>query len=267
MAGLPLSNLQFRQIGRVARSADATEDSAQFVIDFLQDTTVQIVALVNHNMSFGAHWTVEAANDVGFTDIVYSAEDDAWAAITGAEWVLDELEWGSDNFWLGTYSLDEIEGLTPLAFHILSSPVSARYWRIRISDASNEAGYVDVGRLFIGPAWVPEYSYEVGATFGYEDPTSIITSLGGAEYFDERDSYRVMRFTLPLLEPVDEGFAKALEITRRAGISGEVLVIPDQNDAANGQRRNFMGRLRQLNPLEQIRYDMSAMSFEIKEIK
>lgn len=266
-AGLPLSNMQFRQIGRVARSADASLESTQFVIDFLQDTTIQIAALVNHTVSFGGKWAVEAANNIEFTDVVYSAEGDAWSAVAGAEWVLDELEWESDNFWLGTYSLDEIEGLTPLAFHILPSPVNARYWRVRVFDTSNADGYVDIGRPFLGPAWSPGYSYEVGASFGYEDPTTVVTSLGGAEYFDERDSYRVMRFTLPLLDPADEGFAKALEITRRAGISGEILAIPDPDDIANGQRRNFMGRLRQLNPLEQIRYDMSSMSFEIKEIK
>jgi hypothetical protein len=267
IAALPLANLQFRQLGRVARSEDATEASTQFVIDFLQQVTVSLVALVNHNISFGGRWVIEAANEIEFSTFLYSASSDAWAALGGAEWVLDELEWESDNFWLGTYSLDEVEGLTPLAFHILPMPVAARFWRIRVIDTGNEDGHVDIGRAFIGPSWSPIYNMSFGASTGYEDPTVVDVAMGGAEYFDQRDPYRVMRFSLELLKTGDEGFAKVLEITRRAGTSGEVLVIPDADDLENAQRRNFLGRLRQLSPLEQNMQEYGSMTFEIKELK
>jgi hypothetical protein len=266
-AGLPLTNIQFRQLKRVARSADAAEASAQFRIDFLQQRAVRVVALVNHNISFGGRIVIEAANDGDFDTILYTANVDAWAALAGAEWELDELEWEADNFWLGTITLDELEGLTPLAVHILPNEVSARFWRVRIVDTGNGAGYIDVGRVFIGPAWQPRINYSFGSSLGYEDPTTVQTSLGGAEFFDERDPYRVMRFTLGFLDEATEGFAKVLEAQRQAGISGEVLTIPDPDDADNGARRNFLGRHLELDKLEQVFHETASNGFEIKELK
>lgn len=265
--GLPLSHLQFRQIGRVARTENASEAASQVVLDYLTPRPVRLISLINHNISFGGQIIYEAANDIDFTDLVYQETADAWAAIGGAEWVLDELEWEADNFWNGTFSLDEVEGLTSLAFHVLPVDISARYWRIRIKDSANDAGYIQIGRVFMGLAWSPQINMSYGASFGYEDPTSVETAIGGAEYFDQREPYRVLRFTLAHLREATEGFAKVLEIIRRAGVHGEILVIPDPADFENAQRRNFLGRLRQLSALEHAYFDTMSAAFELKEIK
>lgn len=266
-AGLPLAHLQFRQLGRVARTEDATLEATQFVVDFLARKTFRVLALVNHSISFAGRWIIEASDDSDFDTIIYTAIMDAWASLAGARWVASELAWHSNNFWRGTVSKDDAEGLTPIAFHIAPTDIQARYLRIRIIDTTNADGYVQIGRVFVGPAWTPRINYGYGAGLAYEDPTTVDTSLGGAEYFDEREPYRVMRFTLGFLDEKTEGFAKALDIVRRAGISGEILVIPDSDDKDNGQRRNFMGRMRQLSPLEQAIYQLNSMAFEIKELK
>lgn len=267
VSALPLANIQFRQLGRVARSADASESASQFTIDFLQQKNINLVALINHNISFGGRWVLELSNDAGFSPLLYTASIDAWAALGGADWVLDELEWEADNFWLGTYSLTDVAGLTPLAFHILPMGISARYCRVRVIDTGNEDGHIDIGRVFIGPSWSPGFNMSFGASTAYEDPTVVDTAMGGAEYFDQRDPFRVMRFTLALLKTDTEGFGKVLEITRRAGTSGEILVIPDADDLTNAQRRNFAGRLRVLSPFEQTLQEYGSMTFEIKELK
>jgi hypothetical protein len=266
-AGLPLAHLQFRQLGRVARTEDATLEATQFVVDFLSRKTFRVLALVNHSISFAGRWIVEASDDIEFDTIIYTATMDAWASLAGARWVASELSWRSNNFWRGTVSKEDAEGLTPIAFHIAPADIQARYLRIRIIDTTNADGYVQIGRVFVGPAWTPTVNYSYGGSLAYEDPTTVDTSLGGAEYFDERSPYRVMRFTLGFLDEKTEGFAKALDIVRRAGISGEILVIPDPDDKDNGQRRNFMGRLRQLSPLEQAMFQLNSMAFEIKELK
>ena len=119
------------------------------------------------------------------------------------------------------------------------------------------------------------YSFEIflqpvvnmswGASLSYEDPTVVATSLSGAEFFDEREPVPVMRFSLEHMTE-QEGFAKALELTRRAGISGEVFLIADPDDKEFSSQRNFLGRLRTLNPLEQARWQQTSMSFEIKRL-
>lgn len=266
-AGQPLASLQFRQIGRVARTEDASEDATQFAIDYLTPRPIRLIALVNHSISFGGRIVYEASDTISFDNLIYQATEDAWATLGAAEWVLDELEWEADNFWNGTYALDQIEGLTTLSYHVLPQEVSARFWRVRIIDTGNTDGYVEIGRVFMGAAWSPAFNMIYGASFGYEDPTSVDTAMGGAEYFDERAPFRVFRFRLALLETATEGYAQVLEMQRSAGVSGEVLVIPDPADRDNAQRLNFLGRLRQLSPLELTYPEYSGMSFEVKEIK
>ncbi|MBI1621508.1 hypothetical protein [Aquamicrobium zhengzhouense] len=269
-AGLPLDNLKDRLFSRVARSVDADPANTQFVVDYGRPQRLRILAFVAHNMSLSSRLTIEAAEDEAFTTIFYSAEVDVWTGMLSAEWNIDELEWENDNFWTGTYTAEDIEGFTAVSTHILPGSISARYWRFKIEDPQNDAGYVQIGRLFMGPAWQPRINYSWGAGLGYEIGTGVETALGGAEFFNVKEPVRVFRFSLDHMRD-DEGFGRALELVRRAGIHGEVFVVPDPTDAFQGLRRNFMGRIRQPSPLEQVTWanDGSAhsMSFEIKELR
>jgi len=105
-----------------------------------------------------------------------------------------------------------------------------------------------------------------GASLGYEDDTGVETAISGAESFDPREPIRATRFQLGYLSH-DEGYAQALELTRRAGIWKEVLVILNPIDATFGAVQSFVGRLRQLNPLEMVMHNYNSMAFEIKELR
>jgi len=104
-----------------------------------------------------------------------------------------------------------------------------------------------------------------GATFGFENLTTVGGVPGGAEHFNVFDPYRVMNFSIDYLDDT-EAFAKALDLMRRAGLDREVFVIPDP-DGPDLLRRSFMGRLRQLSPLEQVALGFHSVSFEVKEIQ
>lgn len=75
-----------------------------------------------------------------------------------------------------------------------------------------------------------------------------------------------MRFQLAYMEDF-EAFSQALELTRRAGTWREIFVIADPSDTQFGPVRNFMARLRQLSPLEQVAFQLNSMSFEVKELR
>lgn len=113
-------------------------------------------------------------------------------------------------------------------------------------------------------------NYSYGATLGFETSTGVEQSLSGAEFFDVREPVRVFRFILEHMKD-DEAYANFLEMTRRAGIHGEILVIPDPDQPLQAIRKNFIGRMRTLNPLEQTMWMddgvSNAMSFEIKELR
>lgn len=270
-ATLPLANLQNRLFSKVARSVDADPASTQFVMDYGTPQRLRIISLVAHNIGLQGRVRFEASTVSDFSSSVYdSGWVDVWTGLLTAEWNIDELEWENDNYWTGTYSAEEIRGFTAVSTHILPQPVSARYWRISIDDAANDAGFVQIGRLFMGPAWQPRINYSWGAGLGYETNTAVEVALGGTEFFDPREPVRIFRFTLEWMRD-DEGFGRALELMRRAGVHGEVFVVPDPSDPFQGLRRNFMGRFRQLSPLEQATWanggSAHTMAFEIKELR
>jgi hypothetical protein len=263
---LPLANLQDRALARVARSIDLDLSSTNLTIDLGRQRSIRILALIAHNLSFSGRIRIRASDNPGFATTVYDQTADAWPA-AGGDWNIAELEWETDNYWLGSYSQDETEGQTPIAASILAAPIQARYWRLDIIDLQNTAGFVDIGRVFIGDGFLtPTINYSYGATLGYEDATGVETALSGAEFFDPREPLRVMRFQLANMTDA-EGFTQALELTRRAGIWREVFVVADPSDLTFGAVRNFMGRLRTLSALEQAAFQLNTMSFEIKELR
>lgn len=195
------------------------------------------------------------------------AYDSAWVDVWPAGVIPTELlEWEDDNFWLGTLSAEARAGFQSPFILRLPAVTSARYWRVEIFDASNGDGYIQIGRLFMARGWTPTVNYAYGAGLGYDDPTPVDTSLSGAEFFDQRSKYRVMTFRLEYItEP--EAYSYALELQRLAGISGEVLVMPDGGENIGQQPlRSFVGRLRQLGQIGQPKPTAYTAPFEIKEL-
>lgn len=178
----------------------------------------------------------------------------------------DLLEWEDDNFWLGTLTQEQRAGYQSPFIHRLSQLITARYWRVEIYDTGNPAGYVQIGRLFMARGWTPSINYTYGASLGYQDPTPVETSLSGAEYFDIRSKFRVMQFELDYISDT-EAYNYALDLQRVAGISGEVLVMPDGGEDVGQQPlRSFVGRLRQIGPVTQPQPSAFSVKFEVKEL-
>lgn len=261
-ATLPRANLQNRTLGKVARSSDATTASTQFDADLGAAKTIRMLALVNHNCSLAAQVRVRGASDAAFTAQVY---DSGWADVWPTVYPSGSLDWEEDNWWGGKYTDEQRAGYTATCVHVLAANALARYWRVEISDTSNAAGYVQIGRIFIGPAWQVKNNPSYGAAIGWQTDTQAQRALGGAEYFQWRTPYRVDSFTLEHMS-VDEGLANAFEIQRRAGIDAEVLWVFDPNDTVHALRRRYLGRLQKLDPIRYPYFNAAATAFEIKEL-
>lgn len=268
---MSLDALKSREFARVARSVDLSTDSTTFTIDFGRSWPVRLFSFMAHNFTVSARIKIEASDNADLSAPVLNKSYDAYPSLVGSDWDIDTLSWENDNYWLGSYTAEDTEGQTPIASILFSQNAVARYWRVTIYDPSNAAGFVQIGRLFLGDAFlVPTYNPALGLDLGYEDATGVDTALNGAEFFDPREPIRVMRFQLQYLDDV-EGYSRALELTRRAGIWKEVFVIADPDDAVYAMQRNFPARLRQLNPLETVMYgydnNYHSMAMELKEIR
>lgn len=259
---LPLAHMQSRKLGVVARTQSAQLAATQFDVDLGASKNCRVIAVVNHNLSLDARYRLRASVDGGQTWFSDSGWQDVWPSVYPSE----QLDWEEDNWWTGKYASTEITGYTPTLSIILPSTVIARLWRVELADTGNPVGYVQVGRLFIGPAWSPRYNMSYGASISWATATEVQSAYSGAETFSRRNPYRVVRFSLDWLD-LDEGLAKGFELDRQAGIDREVFYIFDPTDTVHALRRRFLGRLSELSALE-FPYPLTTKKpYTIKEIQ
>lgn len=260
-ATLPLNNLKNRIIGKVARSSTAATADTNFDIDLGAEKKIRISALVNHNFSLDAKYRLRGSAVSNFATSVY---DSGWLDVWPVVYPYESLDWEDANWWGGKYTDEQRAGYTATLVEAEATNILARYWRWEIDDTTNAAGYVQVGRLFIGPAWQPTLNMSYGATSGWETKTEVQEALGGAEYFQRRTPYRVQNIALQMSE--NEGLANVFEIQRRAGIDAEVLWIFDPADTVHALRRRYLARMRKLSAIEYPYFDTNKTTFELKEL-
>ena len=263
LTSLPRSNLQTRRLSKVARTSDALAASTQFAAALVKARPVRVLALIAHNLSVSSTVRIVGADAADFATPLYdSGAVQAWPAGVIPQ---DLLEWEDDNFWLGTISEEAIAGYRAPFIHLLPSPVTARYWRVEITDPGNSSGWVHVGRLYLANTWTPQYNMQYGTELGFDDVSMFETSLTGEEFFESRRKRRNFKFNLSALS-VAEGYQSALELDRLAGTTGEVLVIADAADTTNAPRRNFVGRLASLSGVVHAHPTLMEKAYEIVEI-
>lgn len=263
-AGLPLTNAQTRVLGQVARSTDATTASTKVDIDIGSTKNIKAIAVLNHNFSLAATYRWRGSSVSNFASTLYdsgSTFTDVWPVV----YPYASLDWEDDNWWSGRYSEEQIAGYTTALIIILPSNVAARYWRLEIDDTANSDGYVEFGRIFIGPAWQATFNHQEGRNIGWKTKTGVQEALSGAEYFDVHTPYRTALLALDWLTE-DEAFANAFEIQRRAGIDKEVLWVHSIDDTVHALRRRFLGRIEELSPIEYPYLDVNKTAFRIKEL-
>lgn len=241
---LPLTNMQRRPLSKIARSANALAASTKFSVHLASPTyIVRKVMLWGHNISTTGTVRVYGGTTAGANDVYDSGSLPVWPSVPS-----EDLEWEDDNYWLGTLSADEVEGY-PIRFSCdVGGNLRAEYWTVEIVDTGNADGYVEIGRLWMGPFWSPSINYDTGDEIGWEPQSDEQRSRGGVLYFDEQSSVRTFAFQLGTLTDA-EAYGSLMELQRVARNSREVVVIPDPGDATYGYKRDILGRLRKAERL------------------
>lgn len=254
---LPLANLLTTERAEIARSTNALTTSTKFTVDFGQARTIKALALLNHNISQVGSWRVKFGTTSGAGDIYTSDWQAAWFIPfgTGAD------EWES-NAWWGVPN-DEYMGHPFMAPLLLNQSYSTRYMTVEIDDTTNPDGYIQIGRVFAGEAFDPEYGPAYGLKQGWKDASKVETNDSGAPFVDQRRCLRTVSFDLPYVGLDDS--AILYEFQRRSGTTREVMYIPDKTDYQECQRYGFVGRMPDLQPQSYNYYRAKALSISLEE--
>lgn len=263
-ATITLNNLKDRVLAKPARSTDAANSSTRIRVDLGAPRRIKVLALCRHNLTTDANYRFRCYSDAGYTNLIYdSGTLPVWAALFDSL----TLEWEDSNFWSGTLAEEDRTGYAWNLIHLIPESTLAyqQYWQLEFFDASNSAGYIQAGRLFMADGWTPTINMQYGAGIGYESRTGIVEASDGSEYFDEKVSFRVAQFQLDHMA-VEEAMTRAFDMQRISGIDKEVLFVYDRADQAYLPQRSFLGRLRKLSPIEQPNFSEFGTTYEIKEL-
>jgi hypothetical protein len=256
---LPLNNIKSQELALVARSTAATTASTQFIADLGTTRSLRAFALVNHNLSQNATWKVSLGTTSGGAEVYAGSFQAVWA-LTFAE---GGIEWEANNWW-GAGVGDGYTGHPFIAPYLLPASYDARYVKVEIDDTTNSAGYVQIGRAFIGGGFVPTYNASYGLQDAWTDLSTAQRSDSGAVFSTKRRRARQTRFALNYTS-LDEG-AILYEIVRRQGTVYDVLYLPNVSDYQAAQRYGYLGLLRELSALEYPYPNARAMAFAVEEM-
>lgn len=271
LSALPLTNLQDADVGRVARSANATTTATQFKANLGSPKGVHGLAIGPCNLSPGSQWRARAYSDSAYTSLVYDTD---WQEVTGevidwtdtAEW----LEWEDNGFWLGISDFEALSELPQFLFHVVPSAslglATAQYWKVEFDDTGNADGYVQSGRLMIAAALRPSHNYGEDNSLSVTPLTDVEESLGGRRAFQERGLRRSFRCGFTYLSD-GQLFGDTMRMTLRSGISRQVFVVPDPDDATYGARRSFLATMKQLPAIQQmLAAELGTTAFDFEEV-
>jgi hypothetical protein len=155
---------------------------------------------------------------------------------TYAGWVSSALP-----LYAGTNRLPNGKGVAYVAFPAAGGPPASRYWRIEFGNLANAV--VDIGRLVLGKAFVPQRNFSFGAAFGIRDFSKVDFSARGTLLRTRRPrKLRTVGISLPMAYR-DEIEAVVQPMLETVGLDGPIALITDPDANAMRERRCYFGLL------------------------
>lgn len=234
IATLPVSNVQHQHLSRKWHTPAGVKATA-FIVDLGPPAACAALALLGTNLTSSATLRVRASDADG----------------TGAAG--EKLDTGIT-----------LAGVVPgygAAYRTWTS-ASARYWRIDISDLALPSN-IQVGRVFLGPAWQPSVNLELDWRVSVLDDSTVRYSYGRQMYSDARPKRRLLQFSLDFMSE-HEMYANAHALSMAAGITKDVLAIPDIS-SAHVSEQAVWGCLTEPTALAEERLGLFRQRFSVLE--
>ena len=257
----PLTNIQTLRLAQRARSTTTNSNDCLINIEFDKDRLIQVVSVNAHNISTDGYVRIFAGSAPGLNDLYDSGEVEVWPPMYSTL----SLHWRDYHFWSGKIDEEARKEYQKNFIHICTASVKTKYWGIQVYDANNTDGYIEIGRLFMGRLFAPQFNVIYGAQMAWEDNSKIESSLVGVEYMSKVPMTRVaqVNYDYSFRREALEGL---YELQRQSGTTQEVLFIGNADDPGQMVRLGFLGRFRRIEPLKWHFMDIHSTGFEVKEL-
>lgn len=256
----PPSNLYDPEPTAVARTTDLLTTSTWLRVTFPTPRTIRSIAPMNTNATRDCTFRVKAGTTAGASDLLDTGVLDLWR-IPFDTW---GIEWRSTGNWWDDAQISTIYGApwTPGLF--LNEDVTSKYWDLFFDDTANPDGYLQFGRLFMGPALILEHGAEYGGRRPLKDFSSKAVLLNGGIVRRARRAARKEIFNLPLIWNGPEEY-RVQEMLRVSRTVNEVYYVPKFWDPAVLQYKGFVGTLDELSGMSAATFRSQGMQLQITE--
>lgn len=233
-ASYPLANLKTRYLQQKARSSNALIGSTVINLDLGAARSIGVVALIAHNLTAdSATVRIQGADNTGQSPTLY--DSDALPVYQGTDYALTFPE------------------------------ASARYWRISMADTGNAAGYVTLGRLFIGSRFKPTWGASFGSAIGIGSNSVMTQASGGNKFARKRATWRTWKLDFNYLSDA-ESYGALLAILRAHDITDEFYAIIDATDTLYRGERHMLCSVKQLPAMAHPYVDINSVGLELEEL-
>lgn len=188
---LPVQHTQRYNNSRVFRTVGAAQ--VEIAFDFTNPEFCSGLAVWRHNLTALATYRLELFDEAGRTgDLVY----DSGTVPALEPKALGDLAWGLDPLGITVFTDWR------LAYSVHWFPmVPFKSGRLTITDTANPAGYIEIGRVYMGAAFEPQVNADLGHVLRWETTTDAQQTAGGTVHTIEGAAYRTLRFNLSHIQP------------------------------------------------------------------
>lgn len=157
---------------------------------------------------------------------------------------------------------EDLQFIRPIEMNLFSVPREFQFWKIHFLDANNADGFLEVGRMFLGPLFRPARNFSADfSTRPFSDPSSREDSMGQVVHSDEKQKFSQIQLDFRGMDvsEAQTGFAhmqNVVGLTRDFFISLE----PDQS-VSNWFHATFYGRL-----AREMRFRVSGVNKRLRDI-
>lgn len=235
-ATLPLANLkdETRFIAAPARQLFPNDPAKSLLeVALARPRTINVVSVLFHTLGLSAEYRLTIAGVGGtFAAPAYAG---AWTPVHGRMFPSENLPWEEPNWWTGEARPEDLILYPQHLWIVLQPGVTASAVRLEFRDAT--AAFYDIGGLWIGGAWSPQFNFDHGRELGMEARTLADEAPSGRIFHEDRASRRRLSVNWNML---DENEAMRLfDAGARCGINRPVLMLPDIDSATGLIREAF----------------------------
>lgn len=250
---LPASNLQIYNNSRILRVA-----SPEFTLvgNFADIRLISALVLWRHNLTAAATFRLELFANAN--------QDGALIYDTGVLNAMPQITFGDWDWRIQPVVSSALDSWATKYTQHWFEPKFARSYRLTVSDELNEAGHLDLTRIYMGRHYVPAVNFSYGSQFAFGSSETQLRTEDGGLFSQASEVWRKVQFALEHLNEADRpGFIAAM---RHVKLSRDwfISLYPDQA----GQKEiehSFACKFTSLPAVTSVSYDRFSTPITVEE--